>query len=1334
MSGETFQKWCGFSLGVFCVLILIVFSLCLWASDFLVTPEITKDGQGISFHFPSGTDVYFQVWASDSLTGQWTEVRGMTLGAEGDQSWTDANAIGTFTGLYYRLRRLPLSDPDDYDGDGIDDVFELRHPDVLNPRNPHDAYEDPDKDGLTNIEEYQHGTDPEKMDTDGDGMTDGAEVRLGLDPLNPHDAAMDSDADGLPDRWEAIYEMDPYAGGTNDIEAWYRFEETSGTNAIDSSGNQFHARMYWTTMEQSECGPIGRAKIFDGQDDHISLAGNSPSGFMHDAFTTRTVCLWVKARDLGRIQVLYDQGGGSSASKVGLAIRISTNQLQYGVANANALRSLTVPFTDLERWRFVAAVFSNGVFECYLDGEKIAFTNTGFKVVASHMNPAGLGCRSDSDAFGDLYGGYFHGSLDDVRIYKTALSSNDIYGLYELGADPDGDGLGNYDEYQYGTCPWNPDSDDDGLSDGLEVLYGTNPNNPNDPPSTAMVHGMVTCEGVASGRIRVLAATSPRSWTSDYSVAIESAGAFAIQGLPTLTNYWLKAFVDSNDNGVRDYGEAFGRSDKCPVFFVGNSTPVHIELRDFNPDLDTDGDGMPDWWEELHELDAEDPVDAAFDPDLDGVPNLYEYIYGTNPRNGVDRPAPTVVVPSGGSIQASLLVATNGYDIVLLQDGVYTGAQNRNLSTTRHVLIMSQSGPEYAVIDCENAGRGFNNVNASGCLVLSGITVKNGYLSGVGAGIAMSGSSMWALNCVISSNRATGQGAGVYIYDTTQKYPVQAVFDRCRFEGNYSETTSNGGGALYYTSFGTGVFLNCVFVGNQSMSAGGACSIYSGSALFDQCTFTRNAASLGGGALHNGGGTIIRNSIVWSNTTTGIRIWRNYVSLDHCVIQEGIPNSICLVQDPMLAEDGWHLLPGSPCIDAGTNVFISVDLDGESRPIGSGVDIGADEYTEIKPVTLSGVVVYEGAQVGPLHVMTVVLPDDWIAINGIVLLSPGEYSITNVFSHSNYWVIAFCDSNTNGIHESHEAWGVFDGNPVFPVSSLDNVDITLTDPDTDGDGLPDWWELKCFGDIGQGASDDSDQDGISNLDEFIADTNPADPRDPMSFADISGQVLYAGGQTGVVHVLAVLESEEWMSGYQAMAAQPSGALMISGVPRFHNYWINAWLDANGNGEIDFFEAQGSYEMGPLWLTQNFSGMVISLVDPDHDGDGMPDWWELAHSLNPFVNDADGDLDGDGLTNIAEFHLGSLPESADSDGDGVPDGLDAKPLSSEDTDQDGLPDDWERFWFGNISGQDGSGDGDDDGLSNTVEFNFGTDPTTLNMADDLNRARLKVFLPKADSAW
>lgn len=85
----------------------------------------------------------------------------------------------------------------DTDGDGLSDYFEIVWMETDPLKADGIAYEDPDEDGLVNMLESAHKTNPYSKDTDEDDLTDLEEITLGTNPLST-----DTDMDGLDDEYE----------------------------------------------------------------------------------------------------------------------------------------------------------------------------------------------------------------------------------------------------------------------------------------------------------------------------------------------------------------------------------------------------------------------------------------------------------------------------------------------------------------------------------------------------------------------------------------------------------------------------------------------------------------------------------------------------------------------------------------------------------------------------------------------------------------------------------------------------------------------------------------------------------------------------------------------------------------------------------------------------------------------------------------------------------------------------------------------------------------------------------------------------------------------------
>ncbi|MFZ9967589.1 MAG: hypothetical protein ACO3IN_11420, partial [Steroidobacteraceae bacterium] len=111
--------------------------------------------------------------------------------------------------------------------------------------------------------------------------------------------------------------------------------------------------------------------------------------------------------------------------------------------------------------------------------------------------------------------------------------------------------------------------------------------------------------------------------------------------------------------------------------FANRGKELRLDFRTDLPTPDTDGDGIPDWWERLYGLDPANGADALVDTDGDGWNNLKEFQLSTDPLTGNQSPV----------LQNSLLVVTAGGG-----NGVYLSIADADTPPEQLRLTLLESG------------------------------------------------------------------------------------------------------------------------------------------------------------------------------------------------------------------------------------------------------------------------------------------------------------------------------------------------------------------------------------------------------------------------------------------------------------------------------------------------------------------------------------------------------------------------------------------------------------------------------------------------------------------
>ena len=301
------------------------------------------------------------------------------------------------------------------------------------------------------------------------------------------------------------------------------------------------------------------------------------------------------------------------------------------------------------------------------------------------------------------------------------------------------------------------------------------------------------------------------------------------------------------------------------------------------------------------------------------------------------------------------------------------------------------------------------------------------------------------------------------------------------------------------------------------------------------------------------------------------------------------------------------------------------------------------------------------------------LPDAWEASFGRFEWDPGlQHSVFKCLTDWNQ-ADSSADPDNDGLTNLQEY--LVATNPV--------------DYDTDDDRIPDGWEIQHFSNLSQAADGDSDGDGIPNWVEYVLSFDPMDPATD-GMLDSTKDTDHDGMPDAW---------EAWFGHFEWDATQERNV--------FHQ--VTDWTfaddgaDPDGDNLTNIEEYEGNTDPG------NSDAAV------DRDNDSLPDSWEIQHFSN-LIEAADGDPDGDGLPNWVEYVLGADPLKPETDG---------TPDAARDTDEDGMPDAWEAS-YGNFEWDpslrrnifhpltdwntpDNGSDSDGDGITNLQEYERGTNP-------------------------
>ena len=742
---------------------------------------------------------------------------------------------------------------------------------------------DSDSDLLSDASEITHGTDPDNPDTDGDGLIDGLEVWRGTNPIS-HDGPLGISVPGeLPSIQTAIFAAFPSETITVDPGVYSENIHFVGKDVILRSTNPTDPDVVASTIiDGNEAGSV---VTFSGEEtpDCVLAGFTIRNG---DAVDGGGICgndtlATIRNNTISHNWAGHAGGGIWGCDGIILNNTISDNSCpQYGGGLSSCHGSIQNN-TISGNW----AEYGGGLYVCHATIED----NT---IIGNSVENSGGGLQSC-----------------DGTIQNNVISVN--------VAVNDGGALARCD----GTIQNNVISDNSTgrFGGGLYVCTGLILNN-----TIAGNHageaggGLQSCEGSIINCIiwgnsdgddgaQLRVSSTPiysciQDWVEGGEGNISSDPQFVD---PDSGDYHLQPNSPCIDAASLYYFWRFSPNFAVDVDgdcrLVGSFLDMGSD--EYGGTLDTDGDLLADSDEAAYGTNVNDP-----DTDGDGLRDGVELLRGTSP-NSYDT-APGISVPSDYSTVQEAMFLAFRLEVVTLMPGTYL---ERVYFRGKDIILQSTDPSDPYVVartslDGNEAGSVvvFSGEESPDC-VLSGFTVRGGWALS-GGGIDGNGTHATIENNVITGNSAASTGGGLGNCDGT--------IQNNRIWGNIAREGGHGGG-LHGCD---GSIRNNTIHSNEAMT---------------EWDFDLTQWGYGGG-LYNCSGEIT-NCLVWGNKAEhspqlGRCVTPSYSCIEDWSGDSGPGN---IVSDPQLVDPDngdFHLLPSSPCIDAGGYIEdLARDFEGHPR-------------------------------------------------------------------------------------------------------------------------------------------------------------------------------------------------------------------------------------------------------------------------------------------------------------------------------------------------------------------------------------------------------------------